>query len=249
MTNIKDSGTIDKEEIEKFAAMADEWWDESGKFKPLHIFNPVRIKYIKEIVCKHFGIEKTSSPFEGLELLDVGCGGGLISEPMCRLGANVTAIDASEKNIKIASVHSEKMNLDINYKFASVEELAQKKKKYDVILSLEVLEHVNNVEEFIEKCTSLLAPSGIIFFATLNKTIKSYMAAIVGAEYILRWLPKGTHDWKKFMRPSQISNILSHNQVTVENVQGISYNPFANSWHLSNDTSINYIICGTNKNN
>ena len=185
--------TINKEEIDKFSKIAEEWWDPEGKFKPLHIFNPLRIKYIKDSIIKHFNIKKKKLPLSGLNILDIGCGGGLIAEPMSRLGANITGIDASEKNIKIAKAHLKKSKLKINYKCASPENFNQKE-KFDIILNLEIIEHVEDVELFLEKSSKLLKKDGLMFVATINKTLKSYLFAIIGAEYILRWLPIGTHD-------------------------------------------------------
>ena len=195
--------TINKEEIDKFSKIAEEWWDPEGKFKPLHIFNPLRIKYIKDSIIKHFKIKKKKLPLSGLNILDIGCGGGLIAEPMSRLGANITGIDASEKNIKIAKAHLKKNKLKINYKCASPENLNQKE-NFDVILNLEIIEHVEDVELFLEKSSKLLKKDGLMFVATINKTLKSYLFAIIGAEYILRWLPIGTHDWENFVEPSKL---------------------------------------------
>ena len=191
------STTINKEEIQKFSKLAEEWWDVNGKFKPLHMFNPIRIEYITEIIKKYFKITKNKANFlEGLNILDIGCGGGLISEPMARLGANVTGIDASEKNINIAKLHSKKSGLQINYLTASPENLGDSE-KFDIILNLEIVEHVEDVELYIKSCQKLLKENGLMFTATLNRSFASYLKAIIGAEYILRWLPIGTHDWNK----------------------------------------------------
>ena len=196
--------TINKEEIQKFSSLADEWWDVKGKFKPLHMFNPIRIEYITQMIKKYFKIsDKKINPFNELKILDIGCGGGLISEPMARLGANVTGIDASEKNIKIAQIHSEENNLKINYINSSPERLKEKE-EFDIILNLEIIEHVEDVKLYIDSCSKLLKKGGLMFTATLNRTVVSYIKAIVGAEYILRWLPIGTHDWNKFIRPEEL---------------------------------------------
>ena len=196
--------TINKEEIQKFSKLADEWWDVNGKFKPLHMFNPIRIEYILEEVSKHFKLDREKKLLlKNLEILDIGCGGGLISEPMARLGGNVTGIDAAEKNIKIASLHGKANNLEINYLNKSPEQLKEKE-KFDVILNLEIVEHVDNLDLYLQSCKNLLKKNGLMFTATINRTLTSYIKAIVGAEYILRWLPIGTHDWNKFIKPEEL---------------------------------------------
>ena len=232
--------TINKEEIDKFSKIAEEWWDPEGKFKPLHIFNPLRIKYIKDSIIKHFKIKKKKLPLSGLKILDIGCGGGLIAEPMSRLGANITGIDASEKNIKIAKAHLKKNKLKINYKCASPENLNQKE-NFDVILNLEIIEHVEDVELFLEKSSKLLKKDGLMFVATINKTLKSYLFAIIGAEYILRWLPIGTHDWENFVEPSKLILLGEKNRLKINKIDGIKFDIISNNWNLSKDKSINYI--------
>ena len=232
--------TINKEEIDKFSKIAEEWWDPEGKFKPLHIFNPLRIKYIKDSIIKHFKIKKKKYPLSGLKILDIGCGGGLITEPMSRLGANITGIDASEKNIKIAKAHLKKNKLKINYKCASPENLNQKE-NFDVILNLEIIEHVEDVELFMEKSSKLLKKNGLMFVATINKTLKSYLFAIIGAEYILRWLPIGTHDWENFVEPSKLILLGEKNRLKLNKIDGIKFDIISNNWNLSKDNSINYI--------
>ena len=192
--------SVNKKEIDKFSKMADEWWDPEGKFKPLHKFNPIRIKYIKENIINNFKLKNKSKPLSGINILDIGCGGGLLSEPMSRMGANVTGIDASDKNIKIAKLHSKKNKLKINYLCSSPEKL-KIKKKFDVILNMEIVEHVEDIDFFLKSCSKLLKKNGLMFVATINKTLKSYVFAIVGAEYVLRWLPIGTHEWEKFVKP------------------------------------------------
>ena len=232
--------TVNKKEIEKFSKMAEEWWDVEGKFKPLHKFNPIRIKYIKESVIENFKFNKSEKlPLKGINLLDIGCGGGLLSEPMCRLGATVTGIDASEKNIEIAKIHAKKNNLNINYVCTSPEKI--QKKKFDVILNMEIVEHVENVDLFLESSSNLLKKDGLMFVATINKTLKSYLFAIVGAEYILRWLPIGTHEWEKFIKPNDLENIISKFNMTKIKTDGVKFNPILDKWSLSKDTSINYI--------
>ena len=236
------STTINKEEIQKFSKLADEWWDVNGKFKPLHMFNPIRIEYIIENIKKYFKIKKNKADFlEGLNILDIGCGGGLISEPMSRLGANVTGIDASEKNINIAQLHAKKSGLQINYINASPEELNEVE-KFDVILNLEIIEHVDNVNLYIKSCSKLLKKKGLMFTATLNRSFISYVKAIIGAEYILRWLPIGTHDWNKFLKPEELENFLSQEKFSTVDIKGLKFNPFFNKWKKSNDLSVNYII-------
>ncbi len=234
--------TINKEEIQKFSKIADEWWDVNGKFKPLHMFNPIRINYILNKIKTHFDLNKKKRfPLTGLKILDIGCGGGLMCEPMSRLGAYVTGIDASEKNIKVASIHAKKSNLKINYINKSPENLNEKH-KYDVILNLEVVEHVDNLNLYLKSCSNLLKDDGIIFTATINRTFSSYIKAIVGAEYILRWLPIGTHDWNKFLKPEELEKIFSKINLSVDEIKGLSFNPIFSKWKESEDLSVNYII-------
>lgn len=235
--------TINKEEIQKFSKLADEWWDVNGKFKPLHMFNPIRIEYILEEITKHFKLDKKKKLLlNNLEILDIGCGGGLISEPMARLGGNVTGIDAGEKNIKIASLHSKKSNLEIDYLNKSPEQLTQKD-KFDIILNLEVVEHVEDLDLYLQSCNSLLKKNGLMFTATINRTLISYIKAIIGAEYILRWLPIGTHDWNKFIKPEELEKKLADKNFKTNNIQGLEFNPIFNKWKRSDDLSVNYIIC------
>ena len=233
--------SVNKKEIEKFSKMAAEWWDPSGKFKPLHKFNPIRIKYIKENIINNFKLKAKKRPLDKINILDIGCGGGLLSEPMTRLGANVTGIDASNKNITIAKLHAKKNNLKINYLCSSPEKL-KIKKKFDVILNMEIIEHVEDINFFINSCSELLKKDGLMFIATLNKTLKSYMFAIIGAEYVLRWLPIGTHNWEKFVRPEDLKKILSKNNLKLEKLDGMNFNIIKDEWSISSDTSINYII-------
>ena len=234
------NNTINKKEIEKFSKIAEEWWNPDGKFKPLHKFNPIRITYIKNNIISSFKQENKKKPLEGTRILDIGCGGGLLSEPMCRLGANVTGIDASQKNINIAKLHAKKGKLNINYICTSPEKM-NTKKKFDVILNMEIIEHVEDVNFFIESCTALLKKNGIMFVATLNKTLKSYIFAIVGAEYIMRWLPIGTHEWEKFVKPNELINITKQKGLKLKKLDGMKYNLLTDKWMLSTDKSINYI--------
>ena len=234
------TNTINKKEIDKFSKIAEEWWDPEGKFKPLHKFNPTRISYIKESISNILKPKNTKMPLEKVKILDIGCGGGLLSEPMCRLGAEVVGIDASDKNIKVAKLHAEKNNLDIEYICASPENL-KTNTKFDVILNMEIIEHVENVNLFLETCSNLLKKNGIMFVATLNKTLKSYLFAIVGAEYILRWLPIGTHEWEKFVKPDDLIQILKKFNLKVDAIDGMKFNLLKDKWSISSDKSINYI--------
>lgn len=235
--------TVDPQEIAKFSAMADEWWNPQGKFKPLHRLNPVRIAYIRDTILSHFHKEKTAEqPLSGINLLDIGCGGGLLTEPMTRLGADATGIDASEKNIRIASLHAEQQGITPHYFHTSAEELAAAGKQFDVVLAMEIIEHVADVPAFINACATLVKPGGLMFLATLNRTVKSFTFAIVGAEYILRWLPRGTHDWHKFLTPSEVEAELRHHGLTLKELQGVTYNPLKDSWKLSDDLRINYML-------
>ncbi len=235
------STTINKEEIQKFSRLADEWWDVNGKFKPLHMFNPIRIEYITGVIKDYYKIKDKIDFLEGLKILDIGCGGGLISEPMARLGAKVTGIDASEKNIIIAKTHSEKSKLKINYLNSTPESLNEFE-KFDIILNLEVIEHVENVDLFIKSCHKLLKKKGLMFTATLNRSFVSYIKAIIGAEYVLRWLPIGTHDWNKFIKPEELEKLLFQEKFSTIDIKGLKFNPFTNKWKKTKDLSVNYII-------
>jgi len=250
MSDAAQAKSVDPSEIANFAAMADEWWDENGKFKPLHKFNPIRIGYIRDTVIAHFGLQLDNAivklkPFTGLRILDIGCGGGLLSEPMARLGGDVVAADASEKNISIASLHAEKSGLAIDYRHTTAEELADAGEQFDVILNMEVIEHVADIDGFVSACSKMLKPGGIMFIATLNRTAKSFAFAIVGAEYVLRWLPKGTHNWKKFLKPSEVARLVRENGLIVHDMSGASYNPIEDRWRLSRDFSVNYMLAAT----
>jgi len=234
------SDTINKQEIAKFSKIASEWWDPEGKFKPLHKFNPIRIKYIKNYIIQNFKLNVSNRPLKKIDILDIGCGGGLLSEPMYRLGASVVGIDASQKSIAIAKLHAKKNKLKINYICASPETL-KIKKKFDVILNMEIVEHVEDVNFFIKKSSELLKKNGLMFIATLNKTLKSYVFAIVGAEYILQWLPIGTHDWDKFIKPEDLIKISKANNLKLEKLDGMKFNLLTEQWSLSSDNSVNYI--------
>ncbi len=229
------SSTIDPQEIEKFSRIADEWWDEAGKFKPLHKFNPVRISYLRKKIEEHFGANKN------LKILDIGCGGGLVAEPFARMGFDVAAIDASEKNIEVAKIHAEKSDLKIDYRASSAEELAKEGKKFDVVFALEIIEHVADVENFVKSCATLAKPNGLVFFATMNRTLKSLALAKIAVEYVLRWLPAGTHDWKKFLKPSEINSFAANSELELQELRGFSYNLFADEWKECADVDVNYI--------
>ena len=234
------SSTINKKEIEKFSKIAEEWWNPSGKFKPLHKFNPIRISYIKDNIISTFHIKIKKKPLKKLKILDVGCGGGLLTEPISRLGAEVVGIDASSKNIKVAKLHAKKNNLNIKYYCTSPEKL-KNNQKYDVILNMEIVEHVSDIKIFLKSCSKLLKKNGIMFVATLNKTLKSYLFAIVGAEYVLRWLPIGTHEWEKFVKPDDLVSILKTYNLNLEKLDGMKFNIINDEWKISSDKSINYI--------
>ena len=234
------TNTINKKEIEKFSKIAEEWRDPKGKFKPLHNFNPLRISYLKDKIIKTFNIRKKNNILSGVKILDIGCGGGLLCEPMSRLGAEVFGMDASEKNIEVAKIHAKKSNLNIKY-FCSSPEKFNSDLKFDVILNMEIIEHVEDVDIFLKSCTKFLKKNGIMFVATLNKTLKSYLFAIIGAEYILKWLPIGTHEWEKFVKPEELISITKKYDLTLNDLRGVKLNLFTNNWELSNDKSVNYI--------
>ena len=234
------NNTINNKEIEKFSKIAEEWWDPHGKFKPLHKFNPIRISYIKESIINSFKLQEKVRPLKKVKILDIGCGGGLLSEPMSRLGADVMGIDASDKNIEIAKFHAKKDNLNIKYLCASPEQL-NTSTKFDVILNMEIVEHVKDVDFFLQSCSKLLRKNGIMFVATINRTLKSYFFAIIGAEYILRWLPIGTHEWDKFVKPNELVKILEKYDLKLDSLDGMKFNLLKDEWKVSQDKSINYI--------
>ena len=234
------TNTINKKEIEKFSKIAEEWWNPEGKFKPLHKFNPIRISYIKDNIIKSFKLENKKKPLDKIKILDIGCGGGLLAEPMNRLGAEVIGIDASSKNISVAKLHAKKNNLKIKYLCTSPENF-EYDDKFDVILNMEIVEHVDDINYFLHSCSKLLKRNGIMFVATINKTLKSYLFAIIGAEYILRWLPIGTHEWEKFVKPDELIDILEKNNLKLDSLDGMKFNLIKDKWSISSDKSINYI--------
>ena len=242
-----ESTTIDAGEIAKFEAMAAEWWDPKGKFKPLHEMNPVRLDYITRQIAAEFGRDLTkAAPFDGLRILDIGCGGGLLSEPMARLGATVVGADAAEGNIPIARVHAEAQGLTIDYRHTTAEALAEAGAVFDVVLAMEIVEHVADPTDFVRVCGTLVRPEGLLIMSTLNKTPKSFALAIVGAEYILGWLPKGTHDWSRFIVPDDLSSMMSTGGLDPVDRKGFVYNPLSARWHISEqDLAVNYVMTAT----
>jgi 2-polyprenyl-6-hydroxyphenyl methylase/3-demethylubiquinone-9 3-methyltransferase len=235
--------SLDPSEVEKFSAMAAEWWNPKGKFGVLHVFNPVRLQFIKEQVTARMGRDPLDrAPFEGLRFLDIGCGGGLLTEPMARLGAAIVGVDPSEKNIKTASVHRDEMGLGIDYRVGTAEDLAAAGETFDVILNMEVIEHVSDPRAFTASCAAMLKPGGLMFVATLNRTLKSFGLAIIGAEYVLGWLPKGTHQWEKFITPAELSGWLSENGLAAKEQLGVTYSPFTRQWKRSRDMDVNYML-------
>jgi len=228
--------SINHEEVEKFSRIADEWWDETGKFKPLHKFNPIRLSYLRR------KIEEKFSKISDVKILDVGCGGGLVAEPLARMGARVMGIDASEKNIAVAKIHAEQSGLEIDYKVSAVEEMSGNfGGNFDVVLALEIIEHVDNPEAFIQDCAKLLKPGGLLFVATMNRNLKSLALAKIAVEYVLRWLPKGTHDWKKFLKPSEVDSFAKKADFKLEDLRGFCYNPLNDSWKESDNVDVNYV--------
>lgn len=235
--------TIDEAEVARFSALAAEWWNPHGKFGVLHRFNPVRLGFIRDEVAAHFGRDaKAPRPFAGLRLLDIGCGGGLLSEPMARLGFDVLGADASEKNIKTAATHAAECELAIDYRATTAEALAEAGERFDVILNMEVIEHVADLNLFMKSCASMLKPGGLMFVATINRTMKAYALAIVGAEYVLGWLPQGTHDWNKFVKPLELDTALARAGLDVTKEAGVMFNPLSGGFMLANDTDVNYMV-------
>jgi 2-polyprenyl-6-hydroxyphenyl methylase / 3-demethylubiquinone-9 3-methyltransferase len=240
------TSTVDPAEIARFAALAESWWDPAGKFKPLHRLNPVRLGFLRDRLTAHFHRDRSAlQPFEGLRLLDIGCGGGLAAEPMARLGFAVTGIDAGAETIATARIHAAQSGLAIDYRPVPAETLAAAGERFDVVLALEIIEHVPDLGTFIGAAASLVRPGGAFVAATLNRTAKSYLLAIIGAEYVLGWLPRGTHDWRKFVRPSELAGALRRHRLRIEEIAGIGYNPLRDSWALGADLDVNYIAFAT----
>jgi len=235
--------TVNADEIAKFSAMADDWWDPDGDFKPLHKFNPVRLAYIRDWALKHFRRDETERrPLDGLRLLDIGCGGGLLTEPLARLGATVTGIDAGARNIAVASLHAERMELSIDYRETTSEALAAEGARFDIVLNMEVVEHVDNVPLYMKSCADLVAPGGLLFSATINRTARALALAKFGAEYVLRWLPRGTHDWSKFLTPDELKALITRNGLKMLDETGVVFHPLADEWRKSRDMGINYMV-------
>ncbi len=240
--------TASADEVARFTAMADAWWDPNGKFRPLHQINPVRITYIRDFVCAQYNRDPLGDePLSGMKLLDIGCGGGLLCEPMCRLGAHVTGIDAGDKNIAIAQMHALQSELAIDYRYQLPEDLARTKGSFDVVLNMEVIEHVADVDAFLTASASLVKPGGVMILSTLNRTLKAFALAKVGAEYIMRWLPAGTHDWRKFVKPSELARALRPQGVDISDVTGMVYSPIKDEWSLSRDLDVNYLVSAVKK--
>ncbi len=236
------ASTAEADEIARFAAMAESWWDPNGDFRPLHRLNPVRLEFIREHVARHFGRDPLGpEPFKGLDVLDIGCGGGLLCEPMRRLGAAVTGIDAAQEAIEIAKAHAQQSGLDIDYHHRRPEELDAEKGRFDLVLNMEVVEHVADLEAFLAASAGLVKPGGAVVLSTLNRTLKALALAKIGAEYVLRWLPRGTHDWRKFVRPSELAAGLKSGGVDITDLKGMSYDPFGDEWRLSRDLQVNYL--------
>jgi 2-polyprenyl-6-hydroxyphenyl methylase/3-demethylubiquinone-9 3-methyltransferase len=241
--------SVEPAEVERFSRLAAEWWNPQGKFAVLHKFNPVRLAYIREQVTARFARDPfAGKPYAGLDILDIGCGGGLLSEPMARLGGRVTGIDPSEKNIKTAVTHANEQALEIDYRAATAEMLAVGNRRFDVILNMEVIEHVNEPAQFVRTCASLLKPGGLMFIATINRTLKSFGFAIVGAEYILGWLPRGTHQWENFITPTELDGYLAAAGLHPIETTGVIYNPLTGAWRRSRDTDVNYIALASHSN-
>jgi 2-polyprenyl-6-hydroxyphenyl methylase/3-demethylubiquinone-9 3-methyltransferase len=243
MTEHPHSPSVDPSQVAAFAAMAEEWWRADGKFRPLHRLNPTRLTYLRDSLTAHFSRDPAGrAPLSGLRIVDIGCGGGLVTEPLARLGAEMTGIDAAERNIGVACTHAEAMGLGIDYRCTSAEALVAAGETFDAVLALEVVEHVADVDAFVAACGALVRPGGLLVAATLNRTLRSFATAIVGAEYLLRWLPPGTHDWKRFLRPHELARSFRRTGLHVTDIRGMSYDPIGDRWRLGADLGVNYLI-------
>ena len=242
MTKSQADNTLDPQEIERFSRIADEWWDPLGKFRPLHQLNPIRLQFIRDEICRHFQTDKRAPhPLKGRKILDIGCGGGLLCEPMTRLGAEVTGVDPAELTINAASDHAQKMGLSIDYRATRAEDLLEAGEQFDIVVNMEVIEHVPDVSAFLKVCSGLVKPGGLMLASTLNRTVKSYGLAIIGAEYIMRWLPTGTHQWQRFVTPEELKKALLDAGLEGVEQTGMSYNPLTGSWTLGSDLDVNYL--------
>ena len=240
---MQNASTIDETEVARFSALADEWWDPRGKMAVLHKFNPVRLAYIRDAACKRFERNpKQLDCLKGLAILDIGCGGGILSEPLARLGANVLGADPAERNIAAAKLHAGQGGLAIDYRVTTAEALADAGERFDIVLAMEVVEHVADVKLFVKRCAEMVAPGGLMIAATLNRTLKSFALAIVGAEYVLRWLPRGTHQWGRFVTPAELAQHLHKSRLEIAEQTGVVYTPFADRWSLSSDMDVNYMV-------
>jgi 2-polyprenyl-6-hydroxyphenyl methylase/3-demethylubiquinone-9 3-methyltransferase len=237
------SSSIDEAEVEKFARLAAEWWDPKGSFAPLHRFNPIRLRFIRDVAADHFGRNtRERNPFENLSLLDIGCGGGLLAEPLSRLGFEVLGIDAAERNVEIASEHAARTGAQASYRCATAEMLREEGLSFDAVLAMEIIEHVSDVRAFVRECAGLVRPGGLLFVATINRTLKSLALAKLAAEYVLRWLPPGTHDWNRFIPPERLKTVLAETGLDILRVQGMAFDPLVWDWRLSRDTDVNYVV-------
>lgn len=244
------ASTIDPQEVAKFQAMADEWWDPNGKFRPLHLMNPCRLDYITQQIAAEFGRDLSeANPFAGLKILDIGCGGGLLSEPMARLGADVVGADAAERNLPVARLHAEQSGLNIDYRHTTAEAIIDTGERFDVVLNMEVVEHVADPLDYLTACQQLLKPGGLMICSTMNRNPKSYMMAIIGAEWVMRWLPKGTHDWRKFITPDELYALITKAGLKPVDRKGMVFNPISWRWSLSSrDLSVNYVTASLKPN-
>jgi 2-polyprenyl-6-hydroxyphenyl methylase/3-demethylubiquinone-9 3-methyltransferase len=237
------SSTIDPAEVARFERLARDWWDPQGPMKPLHKFNPVRLSYIRDAACRRFSRDaRAAAPLAGLSILDVGCGGGVLSEPLARLGARVTGLDPAPTNIEVARLHAQRSGVAVDYRTQTVEEVVAAGERFDVVLAMEVVEHVPDVRAFTAACGAAVAPGGLLVMATINRTMRAFALAIVGAEYVLRWLPRGTHDWNKFVTPRELEDAIERGGLSVEETPGVTYNPVSDRWSLSRDTAVNYMV-------
>lgn len=236
--------TIDEADVQNFERQAHQWWDETGPFKPLHQINPHRIAFIKDEICRHFNLKthENVKPLEPISILDIGCGGGLVCEPLSRLGATIKGIDAGKANIQVAQDHADQQNLKIHYEHTTAEDLATSDQKFDVVIALEIVEHVSDMALFLKSCTDLIKPGGLLIMSTLNRTVKSFLFGIVAAEYVLRWVPRGTHNWQQFVEPAELAFHLEDFGTQLKSLKGLEYNPLKRSWYLSDNTDVNYFL-------